>query len=700
MKFNSNKTWYPCSTDAYGGHAVYIPEYGKPGAIEFILMMNQNYPEFKTHPALDVSHGYVQGVERFKHNHDYRVVPWEIDPEYKSWSFLYLPTFENNVRAVATFVPTADSGLRLYLELENPGPTEREWEFFMYISAHEKLELSDCSHHLSENSGFEFSLAGTNFTMESSDVGFTETVETDSNFWINFPLNVEMTCHRDGWKKRGKQRLKLSMTPVVIPANGNKAVTIDFLPENCAGNKLPARPEKRKVRNAELPFVHHQWQMLHNIQYVPSFRDKDVYEIRYLPARQWGRFFIWDMGLAVSGAAEFDNTMAEHILDSMPDPEVNGCEVFKHGSYIITAVFGLWELVRATGSFEPVSKYYRKLCRLALKMFDQSGGAPVISGCGADDSPALFYAKGWIFNWEFKKTLPTNPERKPKKMYCTGLAGYGISILKILRDLGSQARLDTAEVETVIERGERFLMEHHWNDEDACFYDVLAETDCQLKIPWIYDFLPLLSDSVPEDQRINMFRILLDKYFIPKRGFCIEPPDSEFYRNEGYPNGSAWPPLQYFFWKICYAIGDMEAAKMIADTWLEQWEKHHRQSLGNWEQFRIDTGAPAGNYRFIGFTSPVLNMHTARRVFGTVQTAFDIILKDREISRQAAKLTLSSNSYTGRTGISIVLEPYTDYRILNQGRESIQKSDRYGYLAFAISIEAAQEVTILMQRLK
>ena len=118
---------------------------------------------------------------------------------------------------------------------------------------------------------------------------------------------------------------------------------------------------------------------------------------------------IWDMGLAISGAAEFDISMAEHILDSMPDPEVNGNEVFKHGSYIITAVFGLWELVRATGSLEPVSKYYHKLCRLALKMFDQAGGAPGISGCGADDSPALFYAK----RLDFQLGIQKNPADQP-----------------------------------------------------------------------------------------------------------------------------------------------------------------------------------------------------------------------------------------------------------------------------------------------
>jgi hypothetical protein len=50
-------------------NAVYIPEYGKPRTIALILILMQNYSEFKTHPALDVFHGYIKGVERFNENH-------------------------------------------------------------------------------------------------------------------------------------------------------------------------------------------------------------------------------------------------------------------------------------------------------------------------------------------------------------------------------------------------------------------------------------------------------------------------------------------------------------------------------------------------------------------------------------------------------------------------------------------------------
>lgn len=49
--------------------------------------MTQNYPEYKTHPALDIFHNYVDGPERFDSNYEFRVVGWETDNDFKRWSF-------------------------------------------------------------------------------------------------------------------------------------------------------------------------------------------------------------------------------------------------------------------------------------------------------------------------------------------------------------------------------------------------------------------------------------------------------------------------------------------------------------------------------------------------------------------------------------------------------------------------------------
>ena len=40
---NKSQLWAPVSSVAYGANAVFIPEYGKPGTLEFILVMVQNY---------------------------------------------------------------------------------------------------------------------------------------------------------------------------------------------------------------------------------------------------------------------------------------------------------------------------------------------------------------------------------------------------------------------------------------------------------------------------------------------------------------------------------------------------------------------------------------------------------------------------------------------------------------------------------
>ena len=95
---NGTRQWVPFSSSAYGANAVYVPHWGESGTLGFILVMYQNYPTYKTHPVLDVSHGYNSGAERFRNNHEFRVLGWQIDLYRHCWSFLYLPTEQNDIR--------------------------------------------------------------------------------------------------------------------------------------------------------------------------------------------------------------------------------------------------------------------------------------------------------------------------------------------------------------------------------------------------------------------------------------------------------------------------------------------------------------------------------------------------------------------------------------------------------------------------
>ena len=161
------------------------------------------------------------------------------------------------------------------------------------------------------------------------------------------------------------------------------------------------------------------------------------------------------------------------------------------------------------------------------------------------------------------------------------------------------------------------------------------------------------------------------------------------YRRDGYPNGSAWPPLQYFFWKACYGMGAMEAAREICDRYLDLFERNHKETLCVWEQFRAESGQGAGNMRFSGFVTPVVAMWKARRISGSVQTGYDVIVRAVKISSGNAELQLESPFYSGNTGISIVLSPDCGYTV-RQNDKIIGnvKSDRFGWLGIAFKIDS------------
>ncbi len=690
MKSN---VWAPVSGNAYGGNAVFIPEYGKKPALEFIMVMHQNYPEYKTHPALDVFHGYVNGMERFEHNHEMRVLGWDIRPEKRQWSFLYLPAMCNDVMAVAAFSATEEGRMRLELELRNPSDEARQWEFHFYIAPCGGLELPlEISEVTSD--GYRLKIDGIGMELKTEGIAFRDAVLGDSNFWINFPLNAECVEDEDNPRNRYKKRLKLRTRWIDIAPHATAYAAIDFLPDGTAECQAP---EKFIPASGNLPYRHMHWEALHNRQYVRKFSAPETMEFRHIPARQWGRFFIWDCGMTAAGLAEEDAAYAEEIIESMPDP-ADGPATFNHGSYIITAIYALWEMRNP----ESVRRHYAKMKRLLEHVFDVQPGedydglASANRGTGADDSPALFYAKGEIFAWDYRKTLPTNPDHEKQSLICIGLTAHALRCLKIMRIFAEELGLreDVESFTVKIDAAEKTLNCKYWSDKHGCYLDRPANEPQLLEIPWIYDYLPLFSGSVPPERLPGMLEALITQYFTPN-GFAIVSPNSPYYRAEGYPNGSSWPPLQYFFWKTLIALGEMAAARRVAERYLTLYEHNHAETLCCWEQYRVDTGRGAGNMRFSGFTTPVIAMHRAHRKFGSIQTGYDLRILSAQFDESGAALELYPPFFSGITGLSIVLKPNTDYEITVGGETHPRlRSDTHGWLGISLSCTAGEPLEI------
>lgn len=695
---SENHKWFPFSSTAYGANALYVPKWGERKRIEAILVMDQHYPEFKTHPVLDYFHGYVSGAERFDKNHEYRVLGWDLDTRRGDWwSFLYLPTAANDVLARVIARTNAEGRLSLEIEARNPSDQPREWRFRLFICPELGLDFPYSLADRVGDGAFAFSVDAEPFVLTAAPFAIETVAVRDSNDWIYFPLNAEASYSDAEVLNRYKKRLRFSFAPFHLPAKSALMARIDLAPsEQALASALP--PLRAQVIPAkELPYAHALWEAFYNRQYVESDAKPGKMVARVIPGRQWARFFLWDAGMTAIGAADMDPAFAEAIIAETPDPERVGDRAFAYGCPIVTGIYALWELYQKTLNKKPLLAYYQPLKTLLLAALrdgrgENDDGVLVASrGTGADDNPASFFVKNAIFAWDYRKTLPVHPSRQKKNLLCVGITCHAVRCLKILRNVAWIIGADGAAFAAAIEKAEHTLNKRHWDEASRCYLDRVEGEDGLLPIPWIYDWLPLFSGSAPRERVEASLPALRDTTkFMTEHGLVIAPRDSEYFRQDGYPNGSAWPPIQYFFWKAAYNIGEMPLARELSDTFLRTYERNHRETLCCWEQFRCDTGKGAGNHRFSGFLTPVIAIWAARRKFGRLQCPHDTIVESLAIRENGAKakFVLVAPYAEGRFGFSVVLRPNAQYaRFVNGVEEGVAITDAYGYLDFAATVE-------------
>jgi hypothetical protein len=701
--------WVPFSSVAYGANAVYVPRWGEPGAIECILVMYQNFPTYKTHPALDIFHRYIVGAERFQQNHEFRVLGWQIDLERRCWSFLYLPTERDDIRVLATFTANEQGRLRMDLQMDNPSDEDREWELHLYCAPCAGIDLPEYQLRQLDARTCAFRLAGVEMELASDDLSFIEMHETDSAFWINFPANAEVSNDPDNPTVRHKHRLRLSTFPVTVLAGTQRSASIDLF----TGMESKAADRPHPVAFAEpstevLPYQHEWWETLHNQQYTHAFRHGGMTN-RMIPARQWSRFFFWDVGMTAVGAVEMDPAVAEAIIAEMPDPARCGDEVFSYGSYIVTALYALWELYQLTGDPRLLAKHYPLMQRLVMAMY----GYPALTpgpehdgilrsrrNCnGADDYPAIVYADGWPFAWDYQQTLPLNPDRTFKHLQQVGLTAHAVRHLKLLRLIAHVLNQleDIPEYDRLITASETAINAHYWHEGDGCFYNRVDGEEGFFRSRGLYECLPLLSGSVDAARQERLLAsVLSPQQFWTPYGVTVVAQDNPCYRRDGYWNGAIWIPPQWFFWKAFYNLGVMDAATRLADNVLALWEMNHTQTLCCWEKFQVHDGHGAGNSRFSGLSTPVLALWRARRTPGRVQVGQEaLITTEVDLPTGILQARITTPFYAGRMGMSAVLTPACPYRITANGTEIAQVlSDMHGYLAWSFDIARGESALI------
>lgn len=697
------RRWHALSATAYGANATFIPRWGEERSCELILVMHQRYPRFKTHEVLDTFHGYVAGAERFDANHTYRVLGWEIDPAGRWWSFLYLPTARQDVRALVRLQDAGRGRLAATIDMENPSDEDREWAFSLYCAPGRGLDLPGLSHRRLSPRRFDAAIDGMHLRLRAGGMAVDGARVADSNGWINFPFNVESSYADVDAVHRYKQRLVIDFAPVALPAGGSRRARLLIATSGRPDGSLPRPPRLSSPAEDDLPYQHALWEARHNQQYVASDAVRGRMAARVVPARQWYKHYLWDAGMTCIGVLERDPDFAERILDESPDPELAGERIFGYGTCLPTTVYAAWELHCLHGRTDLLQRHYGKLRRqvdLMHRLRSREGLMLGTYGCGADDNPVSFYAKAEIFAWDYRETLPINPQRRRLGIRAVGLTAHCIRMHKLLRAMARV--IGRADEEDRLSRRiaalEDALERHLWVEGEGGYRDWIEGERRPVAIPWIYCLLPLLSGSVPPARAIGLLRQLADRRsYLSRHGLVPVPLDSPSFRQRGYPNGSAWPPLQYFFWQAAYNHGDLALAGHLARTFMGLHERNHRATLCCWEQFRCDTGLGAGNSRFSGFLTPVLAVQAAQRTFGRMRFSQELIPLERAVDADggAARLAFASPWWGGTSGFSVVLRPRQRYAASLDGRRlGVFRSDGHGFLAFPLDAPRCERATL------
>lgn len=705
----SNSCWLPCSNEAYGATATWIPAWGRQESFEFIFHLTQQYPFFKSHPVLDVWHIYNSGAERFDDIYNFRVTPGFTDLRKRMWSQLYFPEKDNQTRAQLFFQENKQGVLTIFFQLYNNTEKDLTWSFRSFCSVAGQREIAHWQEINNNGQSWQGEINDRSLNLQLKGWELEEVTLQNSNDWRIFPFNVEgsyfepLPLHNERFRKR----LCFAFSPLLIPAGGQLNVQLSIaFDKKCPEIDSEELFEEflKEIPENILPFEHLYWEALHNQSYEKSLNN-DNYTLQVIPARQWGRYFLWDCGFVAFAAAEKDLKWCEDILNEHPENIPEPANLY--GAFLPIGILALWRAYLVSGNKKTLEKYYLKFKKLLQFLLEEANcpEAPGLLsprlGAGSDDNPCRCYASKEVFTWSYAETLPRNPQGRNLDLISMEISAYGIRLLKSMRLLAYELQIQE-EVEVFSERIALMQqsLEPFWSKKDEVYYFGLPETAEQLPIEWLGCHNILFADAieVPE-RRERILKKLIDpaKYWTPY-GLAAVALDSPFLR-DGYPNGCCWGPSQFFYWLGFYSIGEEKAAVELIDNCLQNYRRIHKEDQMCWEAFRCKTGKGSGNSRFASFQSPFYSMWASREKYGTITVGFDAIYRHAKIEKDSLTMELETPFRNGKTCFSVVLSPNENYQLwVDNKLLQSKKSNSKGFLIFQIKLKEKNKTKLKIQK--
>lgn len=389
----------------------------------------------------------------------------------------------------------------------------------------------------------------------------------------------------------------------------------------------------------------------------------------YTPGRWWDSLYTWDSGFIGLGLAALDPERAIDCLNAyLTEPGDEQAAFIHHGSPVPVQHYLFLELFNRGQSPGFLEYFYPRLRQYYLFLSGSLGSSTTRNlKSGLVRTWDYFYNSG---GWDdYPPQVYVHREGLEKTVTPVVPTAQCIRVAKILRmaALNLGAGDDAAGYEKDISMWSQALQKWAWDSEAGYFgyvcHNEQGEPVEVLKHPGGQNFnmgldgiYPLFAGICTADQQTRMLEHLdSDQQLWTPYGLTAVDRSADYYRHDGYWNGTIWMSHQWFMWKALLTLGQAKLAHRIALTALEVWQRETGTSYRCFEHFLVDNGRGAGWHEFGGLSAPVLCWFEAYYRPGHLTGGLDLWVLWQEWPEDFSSLTANLRNYGPAGQISTLL---------------------------------------------
>lgn len=438
-------------------------------------------------------------------------------------------------------------------------------------------------------------------------------------------------------------------------------------------------------------------QTLTNINYPGILGADRQQKVRYYtPAKFYGTFYLWDMGMTGVGLSSVASQQTEDLFRQYL-PSDDRVPFIAWGTMLPCHIFLYWNHFQTNRDLDFLANNFE----LAMRMYKFFAGHDPRSKM-RDPHTGLLTNFKYSYNsggWDDYPAQQRYHQIGSDRIFPVVCTAQTVIAAKMLRlaalELDKKQEFDILDKD--ITEFENLLYEYHWNENEGIFsyYDARDTEGRFLEIEGedankgLDGLFPLASGSLKPDHVDRIVQTVTDeKRYLTQFGLTTVDMSAGYYRPDGYWNGHVWVPPTWFFFRGLLNYGYISQARDLAERVIGSFMKASKRQGTIVECIDNELGHPEHVPYFSGLTAPLLDLIDSLYGSRQITTGPDI---DAKLVRYNDSYSLNaiSPSHRGRTGLILTLDNDRQYsmRIAESDRSIELTTDRFGKTALCLNID-------------